>query len=338
VIKQTFSINKSTGIQQLLTFIKKYFEIKNILPPVKTITRKLNLSEPELYTMILQLENMGNFERKIYQTYIKKTRDYKESKNVKKLIPEIKALKLLFLKSVIFIIGCISLFLSIYFTYLWFINILTPVKSFFLSTAMVGFSVTAFEIIILFRRNKQTVFAVLFSILWFVVLCFSMSTSLSGQLNLEFEKLAQETERGIDTNNSRQLFDTYSAQVQDLKTELNSKREERLKLKSFLSEITNYNEQKQSYKDLNYRIISKNKDIQSLRSDIKVLESKKEGLLLKNVNLKKRDQLNFFTWLSDLFGVSAQVFRFILFLAPALFLDIIAPLSFAIVLFFKEKD
>ena len=288
--------------------------------------------------MILQLENMGNFERKIYQTYIKKTRDYKESKNVKKLIPEIKALKLLFLKSVIFIIGCISLFLSIYFTYLWFINILTPVKSFFLSTAMVGFSVTAFEIIILFRRNKQTVFAVLFSILWFVVLCFSMSTSLSGQLNLEFEKLAQETERGIDTNNSRQLFDTYSAQVQDLKTELNSKREERLKLKSFLSEITNYNEQKQSYKDLNYRIISKNKDIQSLRSDIKVLESKKEGLLLKNVNLKKRDQLNFFTWLSDLFGVSAQVFRFILFLAPALFLDIIAPLSFAIVLFFKEKD
>ena len=327
-MKRTFSINSKTNtLKKITDIIDVYKKVKNTLPEKSKILRKTGLKENEFFNYLYQLKD-----KSILEWYRTKQKSNPRKRSQK--ISFIEKYRIFILKSIIFCIGFIAFMLSIYFTYLWFLNMLSGFKSFLLSIAMVGFSVMAFESILLFKKNKQNILVVIFCFLWFTVVCFSMSTTLSGQLNLEFKKQLDHNNVSTSDNNNLKLYESYSGQIEDNKVELKSVREEREKLQEFISKSTNFDKE---YKNLNYRIYVKNNQIKNYKSEIIKLESKKEDLLKNNTNTEKLIEQDFFSWVSDLFSINKNFLKFILFLAPALFLDIIAPLSFALVLFYKEK-
>jgi len=88
-------------------------------------------------------------------------------------------------------------------------------------------------------------------------------------------------------------------------------------------------------KDIQYRITIYNKAIQKIDDELKVIRDKK----VKLSDGKQIEQnSNFYTWLSGITKWSANSIQLFLYILPALFLDLIGPISFSIFLFLRRKE
>lgn len=359
-----FRVSSSDGeikAKELLSFIKRYHQLRKqkgytktreLFPSFGTMSKNLKISIPEVKERLEKLEDMGEIERRVSQYYLRGTRDIimkndKETPVKKETIKQqrqtkeltvLDKVKIIILKSIMLFIGLIATFMSVYYTQLWFSNMLGTVLSFLLSICMVGFSITAFESIILFKQNKQNILIVVFSILWIIVLLFSMTSTIAGQLNLELQKKIKEDQVNLTDNNNVLLYQEYVNNIRDFKIDLESVREERKYLQESLRTL-NYDvtSDRKEYDDVNYRIVLKNRRIDKIKKQIKEIQNKKEDLLKKDVKISVEQNIDFFTWLEKVFKLDKNIFKFILFLFPAIFIDIIAPLSFAIVLFYQRN-
>lgn len=305
--------------KKILDIIKFYYSKTTRFPKFSYLSRKSELSEKEIRFCLRELEKEKLIIRKVSQYYMND-----KSEETKILKFDFKSISLF--KIIALIIGSISAYLSIVFSYKWLVNFLNPLNSFLFAVAVVSFLIISFEMIIILRKKKKFIMLTMFAFLWVCSTLFSMSSTMAGQIQ---KKIDKENMANSNSNNVL-IYNQLEEEITDLKIDLKSKRIERDKLNSFLNTME---ENDKEYKNINYRLYLKNKDIELLRNNISKLLSKKTELLNSGVSLQKYN--DFFSWISLVFKIKGYIFEFILFLLPALFIDLISPLSFAIVLFLE---
>jgi len=238
---------------------------------------------------------------------------------------------------IIFIVGILTTYLSIKLSYNHLSTIYTKTSSLLLSIAFGLFSVIAFEMIIIFKKRKQYILVIIFSILWIIVAGYSMYCTMVGQYEKKLVNTALVIEENKENTNNTNLLGLWEKEVTEINIEIANLREERNVLMAFLK---GYEDSSKQYKDTNYRIYLKNESIKIEGEKRKEIITKIENMLKDNrVSTEKNNKpKSFYLWIASIFTwVDSELFQFFSQLFPAVFIDIIAPLSFALVIFLQEK-
>ena len=323
--------------------IKEYYHKYKQFPLFNYIAFESGLDINEVRRLISELERDG----KVHRSYAKrkinkeelKTNSQKVSDKVESMVkklPKFKLNMITIFKFITLLIGIGASYLSVYFTFIWLNVVMPSVYAFSLSLFMVGFSIISFESFIIFKQRKKYFLIFLFFVLWFAVFLFSMSSTVAGQYNKLLQKTITEQTDNSGNYNNVLLYTEYNEKVKDLELDLKSVREERAKLQEYLIEI-DIKEEKASYDDVNYRIYLKNIRIDDLRWKIDVVKKQKEDLLKSDVKINVVENVSFFDWVSSIINIPSNIIQFWLSIFPAIFIDIISPLSFAIVMFLKDE-
>lgn len=325
----------------LIRFIRQYFRKHNKFPELKDMSENTKIPRDKLISVLRELETAGKIKRNYSQYKVDADQIKTVQEKVKEKIRDIKLPEntningLLVFKIITVIIGIIAAYMSVYFTLQWFAVMLNAFHAVLLSIAIVGFSIISFEAVVIFNRLKKYFVSVIFSILWVIVVVFSMSSTIAGQYNKYMKQDIQQTESNTGNRNVRLLYDNYNNRIADLKIDIESKLKERSKLLEMLEKTEDV--QSRDYKDINYRIYLKDSQIKKIRNDINDIQRKIDKILQNNNNVSNSEKPDFFEWLSDIFGISSTLIQFWLNLFPAVFIDIVAPLSFVVILLLNEK-
>ena len=326
--------------------IKEYYQKFRVFPRFEHITLHTGFEKATIIDLLRELEEFGyvvrNYsqykvnidvlEKKQIEDEKRKEEDLLKKDPIKRIYKTFIDTTKLF-KIMNLFIGLLSLILSIYFTYIWFIEFLNPFISGFLAVSMVGFSIISFEMLILFFQSKNYMGFIAFLLLWIIVVIFSITSTIAGQYN-HFLKI-EKKEVKIDQNGLK-IYESLELQINQVNEELSSRKQEREKLKEFMNSITDFEDK--NYKNINYQISVKNKLISNLSEKLTNLQNEKTELLKNNDKMFIEKQFNFFEWISSVLKVKKSTVQFWLNLFPAVFVDISAPICLAVAIFLKKED
>lgn len=245
------------------------------------------------------------------------------------------------------LIGTGSAVISVFYTSAWSREFLPLPLAFLLSFIMVGFSIAAFEVVILFhigdlvesKRLKNVIISAFIS-LWLVSAAFSFASTVAGQVNKQFRNL----EIGVDYGVQEQ-WQLLNEQEQDFKTRIQSYQQELSTYSHILSgvntieareaNLVTWNEINRKMQVSQRYIVQAQNELEKIREQKKALLTSAKGAL---INHKTEEKSNFYLWLAK--TLNARTDRVQLFLAvlPALFADVMAPFGIAIALFLGKKS
>lgn len=248
-------------------------------------------------------------------------------------------------------VGVGATLLSLYYTYVWQAKMLPWFLAFILSAIMVTFSVFAFEIVLLFASNEITdkpwkwAVVFIFSILWVIVVSYSITTTIAGQYDEHITKLKTETIENLDVNVDRSKWDLIQEEKNELKTRIQEKRDDIIRYKSMLptaEEIEADPKKQKIYNTNHWLIASTNREIDGYNAKLEEQRLKEEELLAKNPKATEADEVtgktpNFFRWVAERLKLTPEIIQFFMSLFPAVFIDIIAPAALAVALFLRRK-
>jgi hypothetical protein len=230
------------------------------------------------------------------------------------------------LRWVMLSIGIISAGLLIYYISIYAKENLSNTLAYIRSIVIVTFSFTSFQaIIILFRQVKNIIGyigIVLLCIFWLLVVTFSMLSTIAGQFQLFSGK------QDVITISSTEYNDTIIRE----KELLNNRNIILNQINPYLKQLSTVDDKQLA--DVQYRITLYNRAIQKIDDELKIIRDKKVQLS----NSKVIEQNNsFYSWLSGILKISSNSLQLFLYILPALFLDLIGPISFSIFLFLGRK-
>jgi len=237
------------------------------------------------------------------------------------------------LRYILLTIGVGATYMSIYYSDNWLREFLNPFRALLLATIMVTFAVSAFELIILFFQRKRYFLIFVFSFLWAIVTIFSMVSTVAGQYNARIEKLnTQYKQEKLVTDNDRK-YKEYTEQKEEFLDRKKILTNDIKQLQNILGQYVTkemIEENKKQYTNFRWRFYQSKKELNQI--------SKKLKNLRKNTNIKivKKNSPDFYLWMSRIFRWRADMIQFWLSVFPAMFIDLIAPISFAIVMFVRK--
>jgi hypothetical protein len=231
------------------------------------------------------------------------------------------------LRWVMLFIGIISAGLLIYYISIYAKENLSNTLAYIRSIVIVTFSFTSFQaIIILFKQVKNIIGYIGISLLfifWLAVVIFSMLSTIAGQYQLFSGK------QDIVAISSTEYNDTINRE----KELLNNRNIVLNQISPYLKQLSIADEKQ--LPDIQYRITLYNRAIQKIDDELKTIRDKKVQLS----NGKVIEQNNgFYSWLSGILKISSNSLQLFLYILPALFLDLIGPISFSIFLFLRRKN
>lgn len=327
-------------IQKVYNFCYNYYKQYKKFPKLIKIKNNTEVEDKQL-KIILQLLINKKYLKRIGNNYYfpeqKVTRKRKKKIEIKKInMDNIKLYILFFFLGIISIIATI---LSIYYTTIWFMSRTSNLWiSFPLSFIMVGFSVSAFQVIFLLKQNKNYFSSFIVSILWAIVLILSMSSTIAGLYNQSRESEIVYIKETND--NTHLLYQELINQENNITIDIEDKIKERKRYVNILQEFDTDEKIKENEKQINkYRntIYYLDLEIKKLKENLNKIIEEKKSLLAENKNIKNIEKEDFFDWASKILKIKASIIQFCLYLFPAIFIDIIAPLNFSIILFYKRK-
>lgn len=249
-------------------------------------------------------------------------------------------------------IGSGAAIISIYYTTIWLFEFLPWGFALLLSSIMVGFSISAFETIILFMSGQVTKskvskvsISISFIVLWIIVTFFSIMSTVAGQYNKHVANLKTKVKIEGTENISYSLIKEQKKELLQRLSEYRNQISTLNKLISSMSDIKSRNENNKLWKESQYRLYYANKNIQRVNKELNKLRkkeseiikiSKKKGTILTGINTKKEIP-NFYGWLSGIFSVDEDKVQFSMSLFPAIFVDIISPIGIALALFLRNR-
>lgn len=245
-------------------------------------------------------------------------------------------------------IGLGAAIISTYYTFTWMNEFLPFILALLLSFIIVGFSVMAFEVIIIFCSDQITDNKIIkasvivgFGILWVVATFFSLSSTIAGQVNEDLKKKDSYSTAANSSENQKWKI------LQDQKIELKER------LKDYQQQIKTYNqilsgmnsvqsrkENKGAWNDSNYKLSQTQKTVQKIYDEMEEIRKQEKEILTKNKNVitdSAGEKTDFYQWIAKVLNVRPDRIQFILALVPALFSDLIAPTALAIALFLRSK-
>lgn len=259
------------------------------------------------------------------------------------------------IKSIRIIMGIIGIgaaTISIYYTAIWLIEFLPFLFAILLSTIMVGFSISTFEVIVLIfsgsilhsKLAKWTVCA-LFSVLWVIVSTFSIISTVAGQYNKYVSGLQEQTRSGVSTG--RANWGIIQERKQELQLRLSEYRQQVLSLNKIISGLSDVEKRQENsgiWGETQYRLSKANKEMNKISDELEKVraeerkqidESRQHGVSL---TINGGDGLpDFYGWFAKVVNVHKDRAQFLMSLFPAIFVDIISPIGIAIALFLRKR-
>ena len=224
-------------------------------------------------------------------------------------------------------IGIISAALLVYYISIYARENLSNVLAYIRSIIIVLFSFTSFQAIIILSKRVKNIFGyigiVLFFMFWLMIVTFSMISTIAGQFQLFSGK-----QENINISSTE-----YNDTIVREKELLNNRNILLNQINPYLKQLNTVDEKQLS--DVQYRITLYNKAVQKIDDELKVIRDKKVSL--SNGKVIEQNH-NFYSWLSGIIKWSSDSIQLFLYILPALFLDLIGPISFSIFLFMKKKE
>lgn len=356
-------MNKKEYLKKIINF---YYEKKNHIPGIEWIQKRMKMKTSitieEIEKLIKELLEEG-FLKKTNLSYILGSIDKEKKKEIQKITEEnpisnidtairckcqelpllsppiTSSLKKNFrtqsiwidvLRYILLFIGLGAVYMSIYYSYIWLLDFLSPARALLLSLIMICFAVISFELIVFFYQLKKYVLVGIFAIMWFVVTFFSMISTVAGQYNSRMDTISKRYENQKNIESSNREYTEYIEQKEELQDALKILKQE---YNTYQTLLLSYTQEKIDNDKMNYEAIQwrKNKaygEIQTLLSLLNKLRQNKEARKVIDKSVP-----DFYLWMGGLWHWKAEKIQFWLSIFPAIFIDILAPLSFAVVIF-----
>lgn len=224
------------------------------------------------------------------------------------------------LRFVMSIIGCIAIALSTSYTYQFLVLTNGPFIALALSSALIIFSVTASTIVVLFLKQHHFALALLFIVIWVIVVTYSMFSTVYVNYSMYYTHTEQKTEsiKSVATSSARlkNLEDILQTYKEDLKTKQDL-------LKSLLEKSSPAWMVSQVQAEIG-KLLNKISDIQKQMDA--VYENNEYAAVAQDVIEQKRD---LYDDLERMFKIPKATLFFAINTLPAVFIDIIAPVAVA---------
>jgi len=253
---------------------------------------------------------------------------------------------LIVIRIVMAVIGMGASYMSMYYTRLWLLEFLPPSLATLLSTIMILFSVASFEALLIFWANKKMFPIVIFSVVWSVVLIFSMVSTVAGQYNSRIVRREEITEERIEITHTRLTLESYETEEVELTESLAEKRVE-LKASSILySQFDTLEKRKDDWRfywNTKKAMDDSTAKIEEIQTRLQEIRERKRQLIEENRKsagiTEETDRLvydSFYVWIGEVLRAKPMMVQFWLSIFPAIFIDIIAPLALAVSLFLNK--
>ena len=230
-------------------------------------------------------------------------------------------------------VGIGASYMSVYYSQLWLETFLNPQRATLLAVIMVLYAVTSFELIILFKQRRRHVLTAIFSILWVIVSFFSMVSTVAGQYNGRMEQIYQEQQSLQSVILQNASVEEYQGVKSRIDNQLELLESDYRQIQNLLLNYTSPEQIADNasiYNNLTWQRRGLVEQRESLLKELEQLDANRPQAVIQ------AEKMDFFTWVSRVLGMDADSIQFWLSIFPALFIDLIAPLSFAVVMFIKK--
>lgn len=331
-------------IDKIKEYLKEQHKLKNKLIKFSEVAKQFNIDKETAIQVYRILVKEGFL--------VKNKTRYKieENKKISDILKnQIIDLPLLIIRFIMFCIGMGAAYLSIWYTGKWMLEFLKPFLAYMLSTIMVLFSIIVFEVIIILLKNRQIIIIFILSVLWLIVLLFSMVSTIAGQYNQRITNENIDIIESADILIDKKHYDLLLEEEKEIKINIDNKKQE---LKIFQGIMKNFKTIEDREKDkwlywdtyekikkINSEIEKKRDELKNKRDEIKTYfkEKKDEQEIVGAIEDTQIKNKPFYEWISEIIKAEVRFIEFWMSVFPAIFIDIIAPLALAISMFLKRK-
>lgn len=201
---------------------------------------------------------------------------------------------------------------------------------YFQSITMVLFATVAFEAGFLFihKRGYWILIGVVFLVLWAFVASYSMFTTMSVNYDAFGNIKAESAAVVAEDNSDRLALEQLDKSIADAEASYDARQKA----------VTDYMN-RETYSM--WAVTEYQKAADTAKEELKKLRDERTVITNRSPDAVKKEEIKketFFDLLSRLFGWNADMVLFLINTLPAVFLDIVAPFGFAIVIFLKGEN
>lgn len=249
------------------------------------------------------------------------------------------------------VIGMGAAVISVYYTSVWMFEFLPGILAFTLSSIMVGFSVMAFEVIVAFLAGRVTDhwarwgLSAGFLLLWLVVTVFSITSTVAGQYNRHVQTI--EAAAGSDEGRAAGVvrWSTIQEQKTEITQRIQDKREQLRQLNTLVAGVGDLETREahgRMYVDTQWRIQQAEKAIDGLTTELDRVREAERAEMARDPGVAGRTRAagtlpDFYTWVAQVLAVDRDRAQFWVYLFPAVFVDLIAPVALGLAFFIGRK-
>lgn len=334
-------MNKQKFKSIILEFVSRF----KTFPTTTWLEKKTGLEKVVVQTFLKEMIVSGEIVRRGQSFQVKEIRREKKELKAKK----IKPLQLFFkyfnavfiIRVVMFCISLVAIYISIHYSYLWIAEFLEPFKALLLAVAMVTYVTFALEaVFILFKAHTVTggIMGFIILITALAALVFSMSMTVIGQYNKKTELLSIVSENKQAGIKEVAKLDILKDSVNSAAEAVKTKREEIKINQEILAGFEKEDTETTEYKVQLWKLSVLNREVREYEAAVaKARADLKTFLETEETTTQIIERSDFYIWFADLIGAESGVVEFVLYLIPALFVDIIAPLGMFVALGLYRK-
>lgn len=249
------------------------------------------------------------------------------------------------------IIGGGAAVISMYYTSIWIFQILPVFFGFILAFIMVGFSIMAFEVVILFLSGRfkswtRWPIALCFLLLWLLVGTFNITNTIAGQYNMHSQNQQAYSSSQQNNNPARIEWQGLQDRKSEISTRIKEKRDQLASLQGLYSSMGTLEERtknNRTWSDTSRQIKDAERILDKLSLENEAIRSKEKDFISVHPEIidssgKVKDAPDFYGWLARVLKKDREMIQFILSLIPAVFCDLVSPFSIAIFLFLNKQQ
>lgn len=326
-------------------WILSYYNQKGAFPSIPWIASKIGQSRVKTGNVLKALE-ADNFLCKKGNRYTIKS--VEDGTGIPAPLEKVKAMAkmnpwMFFIKGVLFIIGIGATYMSIYHSIGFLQGYYSLKKAIVSGILMIVFNVMAAEIAVFFRSKNLTALWRLFTGLWVLGTLFSMTSTVIGMYNQRAQELAIAIiKENIGTQENHDTDLKYQNLKERKEQALANLEGERKKRDTLVETISLYTPEMidkdlENYNKLNGRRYIADTRVDSAQDEYNLLVEQESSFLTENTiaAVVEEKPADAYTWIGgEVFpGVRPEMIQFWMSVYPALFYDIIAPVSLSIVFF-----
>lgn len=337
-------------LERIKNYIIRYCREYKKFPKRNHIIQKMGVTKYQVDNIMKILVHQEFLDKNYNHYAIHENNKHNKKITFKNIIEKKNDLILISIRILMIIIGIGAIILSTYYTSIWLFSFLPVPLAVLLSTIMVAFSVASFEAIIIFKENRQGFMIIVFSVIWLIVVCFSMVSTIAGQYNARMKYEEENFTEKSEEKHQETIYDSYIIEEEEIKDQMEKKNERLKYLNKFIiqfdSEMLLEKENMRMYNKTLDEIHRIENELRILRDELKekrdrkreFLEQQREsGIMVAAIEEKESISASFYMWLAFVLSLDPTHIEFWLSVFPAVFIDIIAPLAVAVGMFLKRK-